>query len=166
MAELDHARNSQLRELIVEHLFVGEALRQIWEWGFADVEVLRSEADAFGYDLVMARGGTVRHIQLKTLIVGGKAGEVKISLRLMEKPSGCVIWIVVTKDLRFDHFLWFGGLPDEPLPSIQDLRVAKHTKANAAGTKSERPDHRIVPRTRFRRVSSLEEILVCLFGEF
>ena len=31
-----------------------------------DVEVLRSEFDAYGYDLVMTRGHIVRHIQLKT----------------------------------------------------------------------------------------------------
>jgi hypothetical protein len=31
-----------------------------------NVEVLRSEFDAHGYDLVLARGHTVRHIQLKT----------------------------------------------------------------------------------------------------
>src|SRR3546814_19219781 len=62
-----------------------------------DVEVLRSEFDAGGYDLVMARGRVTRHIQFKTKIVGGKTDEVKISLRLMEKPTGCVLWIVVTR---------------------------------------------------------------------
>src|SRR3546814_6371039 len=91
--------HSTLRERIVEHVLVGEALRRLWQLGVTDVEVLRSEFDAGGYDLVMARGRVTRHIQFKTKIVGGKTDEVKISLKLMEKPSGCVLWIVVTPEI-------------------------------------------------------------------
>jgi len=54
--ELDHSEHSTLRELIVEHLFIGEGLRKFWRCGITDVEVARSEIDAFGYDLVMSRG--------------------------------------------------------------------------------------------------------------
>ena len=162
--EVDHAINSVLREVIVEHQFIGEALRRCWVRGITDVEVLRSESDSFGYDLVMGRGPIVRHIQLKTLRVGGKASDAKIGLKLMEKPSGCVIWIVVTPDLHFDHFLWFGGLPGAPLPDIRDLKVAKHTKGDSEGAKAERPAHRLVPRRRFEKLPSLDAVLVHLFG--
>jgi hypothetical protein len=37
---------STLRERIVEHVFVGDALRELWRKGVYDVEVLRSEFDA------------------------------------------------------------------------------------------------------------------------
>ena len=57
---------SGLRERIVEHAFVGDALRLLWQDGVVDVEVLRSEFDAHDYDLVMAQGRVVRHIQSKT----------------------------------------------------------------------------------------------------
>jgi hypothetical protein len=60
-----HYRHASLRERIVEHIFVGDALRDLWRQGITDVEVLRSEFDAYGYDLVMSRGSVVRHIQLK-----------------------------------------------------------------------------------------------------
>lgn len=54
MSELAmHSLRSTLRERIVEHVFVGEALRNLWRRGIADVEVLRSEFDAHGYDLIM-----------------------------------------------------------------------------------------------------------------
>ncbi len=49
-----HYLNSTLRERIVEHVFVGETLRTLWQLGVTDVEVLRSEFDAGGYDLVMS----------------------------------------------------------------------------------------------------------------
>src|SRR3546814_7500541 len=90
----------------------------------------------------MARGRVTRHIQFKTKIVGGKTDEVKISLKLMEKPSGCVLWIVVTPDLVFDHYLWFGAGPGESLPDISAFAVAKHSKGTAQGEKNARPGHR------------------------
>jgi hypothetical protein len=68
-----HTVHSTLRERIVEHVFVGEALRWLWNRGVTDVEVLRSEFDAGGYDIVMSDSYVVRHIQFKTLTLGGKA---------------------------------------------------------------------------------------------
>jgi len=153
-----------LREVIIEHQFIGEVLKRLWVRGVTDVEVLRSESDSFGYDLVMARGEIVRHIQLKAVLAGGKAAKTKIGLSLLEKPSGCVIWIVVTPDLEFDHFLWFGGSPGAPLPDIRDLKVAKHTKGDSAGRKADKPAHRLVLRTRFEKLASLDAVLVRLFG--
>ena len=162
--EVDHAKNSMPRERIVEHLFIGEVLRQCWKNGLTDIEVLRSESDSFGYDLVMERGGIVRHIQLKTALIDGKAAGVKVGLKLMSKPGGCVIWIFLTRSLSFDHFLWFGGKPGTPLPDIQNLKVAKHNKGNAEGKKAERPAHRVIPRKCFERLPSLDAVLVRLFG--
>jgi len=160
-----HYIHSTLREHIVEHVFVGDALRLLWKLGVTDVEVLRSEFDAGGYDLVMSRGKVDRHIQFKTVTVGGKAANTKVSLKLMDKPSGCVIWIVVTpKQLRFEYYLWFGGLPGRPLPDISEFKVAKHSKGNAEGEKIERPNHRIIPRGRFERLDTLDAVLKKLFG--
>src|SRR5262245_59321341 len=41
-----HSTHSTLREHIIEHVFVGDALRTLWRRGIMDVEVLRSEFDA------------------------------------------------------------------------------------------------------------------------
>lgn len=159
-----HYIHSTLRERIVEHVFVGDTLRRLWQRGVTDVEVLRSEFDAGGYDLVMSRGKIIRHIQFKSVMVDGKAARTSISLKLMEKPSGCVIWIVVTPDLDLDSFLWFGGPPGQPLPDIREFQVTKHSKGNAEGTKSERPNHRIVPRGKFEQLPTLDAVLTRLFG--
>jgi hypothetical protein len=58
--------HSTLRERIVEHVFIGDVLRTLWRHGVTDVEILRPEFDAYGYDVVMSRGAIVRHLQLKT----------------------------------------------------------------------------------------------------
>jgi hypothetical protein len=81
--------HSTLRERIVEHVFVGDVLRTLWRRGVTDVEILRPEFDAHGYDVVMSRGPVVRHVQLKTQA----AGKVSVGRALAEKPSGCVVWI-------------------------------------------------------------------------
>lgn len=82
-----HYLHSTLREKIVEHVFVGEALQRLWQRGITDVEVLRSEFDTGGYDLVMNRGRIVRHIQFKASLAGGKTTSINASLKLMENPD-------------------------------------------------------------------------------
>ena len=149
-----HAYNSVLRERIVEHVFVGDMLRRLWQLGNTDVEVLRSEFDRGGYDLVVAFGKIVRHIQFKSSLVSSSTTEQSISVRLAEKPSGCVIWVVVNPDLSFSHFLWFGGAPGEPLSGIHEMKVARQARANASGFKAERPDHRRLPKGRFVRLDA------------
>src|SRR3546814_14297344 len=93
-----------------------------------DVEVLRSEFDAGGYDLVMARGRVTRHIPFTTKIVGGKTDEVKISLKLMEKPSACVLWIVVTPYLVLAQYLWFDEGSGASIPQNRSFPVTHHRK--------------------------------------
>ncbi len=134
-----HYLHSSLRERIVEHVFVGDALRRLWRQRVTDVEVLRSEFDAGGYDLVMSYGKIVRHIQFKTSMADGRTASIKANLKLMNKPSGCIIWIMVTPELDLVSYRWLGDSPGKPLPDIRGMRVAKHTKANAEGKKAERP---------------------------
>jgi hypothetical protein len=159
-----HHLHSTLRERIVEHIFVGEVLRWLWQRRVTDVEVLRSEFDASGYDLVMGYKKIDRHIQFKTTLVNGKATGVKASCKLMDKPSGCIIWISVSEKLELVSYRWLGGAPGEPFPDIRSMKNAKHTKGNAKGDKAERPEHRIVPRASFDPPCSFPKIMERLFG--
>ena len=158
-----HSTHSTLRERIVEHVFVGEALRALWRRGITDVEGLRSEFDAHGYDLVMGRGPIVRHIQFKTG-VRDKPSPVSVARALAEKPSGCVIWICVTLDLVIGPFWWFGGEPGEPLPSLSGFASPKRIGRNKAGERPARANHGKVPTRYFRRVDGIDAILETLFG--
>jgi hypothetical protein len=164
MATIDiHFTHSTLRERIVEHVFVGEALRALWQRGITDVEVLRSEFDAHGYDLVMGRGQIVRHIQFKTG-VRDKPSPVSVGRALAEKPSGCVIWICVTLGLDIGPFWWFGGEPGEPLPDLSDFASPKRIGRNKEGERPLRANHRKVPARYFRRIDTINSMLEVLFG--
>lgn len=164
MVELSmHSVHSTLRERIVEHVFVGEALRALWRRGITDVEVLRSEFDAHGYDLVMGRGAIVRHIQFKTG-VRAKPAPVSVSRALADKPSGCVIWISVSLELDLGPFWWFGGEPGKPLPDLSAFASPKRIGRRENGERPLRLNHSKVPASRFRRVEALDGVLELLFG--
>ncbi|WP_206245883.1 hypothetical protein [Novosphingobium terrae] len=164
MVNIDmHSHHSTLRERIVEHVFVGEALRTLWRRGITDVEILRSEFDAHGYDLVMGRGQIVRHIQFKTGI-RGKPSPVSVARALVEKPSGCVIWISVTLDLDLGPFWWFGGAPGTPLPELSSFASPKRSGRRETGDRPLRTNHSKVPSKLFRRIDTMDEILETLFG--
>jgi hypothetical protein len=164
MASIDmHSLHSTLRERIVEHVFVGEALRALWRRGITDVEVLRSEFDAHGYDLVMGRGPIVRHIQFKTG-VRDKPAPVSVGRALADKPSGCVIWICVTLDLDIGPFWWFGGEPGEPLPDLSGFASPKRIGRNKDGDRPLRANHSKVPAKHFTRIDGIDAMLETLFG--
>ncbi|MBI0533053.1 hypothetical protein [Sphingomonas sp. TX0522] len=165
MSELSmHSLHSTLRERIVEHVFVGEALRTLWRRGVTDVEVLRSEFDAHGYDLVMARGQIVRHIQFKTG-VRQKPAPVSVGRALAGKPSGCVIWISVSLGLDLGPFWWFGAAPGKPLPDLSSFASPKRIGRRETGERPLRVNHSKVPASMFRRVETISEVLELLFGD-
>ncbi len=158
-----HFENSTLRERIVEHVFVGQVLKALWCRNIVDVEVLRSEFDAHGYDLVMGRGAIVRHIQFKTG-TSLKPVDVSVSTALSKKPSGCILWIKVTPQLEMGPFFWFGAAPGQPLPAIDAYTSPRRPTHNKEGERPIRKNHRLVPGKAFQRLDTLDEVLTTLFG--
>ena len=71
-AQTDAYLDSSCLEKVLEHRFVAELTTCLWLAGCRDVEVLRSEVDAHGYDLVVEARGILRHIQLKSMVRGGQ----------------------------------------------------------------------------------------------
>jgi hypothetical protein len=88
--------HSTLREHIVEHVFLGELLRALWNRKQRDIEVLRPEFDTHGHDIVLRSGRVERHVQLKTL--SGKNRKFAIGQALADKPNGCVVCISVKSE--------------------------------------------------------------------
>ena len=157
-----HSSQSSYREMLIEHLFTGYLLRTLWP---RHAEVLKPQVDDGGYDLVVEVRSIIRHIQLKTSRCDATTARQKVHQRLETKPSGCVIWIQFD-DRKFElgPFLWFGGRPGEPLPNLGEFRIAHHTKGDSTGKKQERPAIREVPKGRFERLGSMNDVAVHLFG--
>lgn len=162
------ALNSSFYEQLVEHVFIAEVLQEAWFRYRRTVEVLRSEIDAFGYDLVLECNGVLRHVQLKTSGEGARASSQNVNVALAQKPGGCVIWLSRTEDretcrMRL-QYLFFGAGPGEPLPSLEDFKTARAARANALGVKKERPAIKRVPKGKFERLDGIGALLERLFG--
>lgn len=156
-----NTHHSTLRERIVEHLFVGEVLKTLWTYGVTDVESLRPEFDAHGYDVVMGSRGYLRHVQLKTQA----GGVLSLGRALAETPSGCVVWIEIDKDtLEMGPFYWFGGKPGQRLPNIAQYPNPRRATHNKQGDRPLRKNHHAVPREAFTKFETVEEVVAQLFG--
>jgi len=160
-----HSLNSRHREKVVEHLLVGELLREMWCLHCTDVDVLRPEVDAAGYDVVFSHKRIIRHVQIKASLLGGRTQEQSVSEALAVHQSACVVWAVVDQELRFRHFLWFGGAPGEPLPDVTGFKRAKQTRANAKGVKAARRQTRVIRRNQFELVPTVRDLVSKLFGK-
>lgn len=111
--------HSVLREKALEHIFLSDLSKALLLDLSVPFEVLRSEFDANGYDIVVEARGIIRHIQMKVTRVGGKRRNVDINLALADKPSGCVVWMMADPaTLNIGPFYWLGATPGLPLTII------------------------------------------------
>lgn len=160
-----HSIHSSYREMLLEHLFAGSIMRLLWLKGYRRMELLKPQVDDGGYDLVLEANRIVRHVQLKASHQGAATASVNVNIALAEKPSGCIVWIRFDPgSLDLGPFFWFGGAPGEKLPDLASFPVAKHTKGNAQGVKTERPNIRRIPVARFDELATIDEVVVRLFG--
>lgn len=151
------------REKILEHRLVSDLAELMMRRG-TELDVMRSEFDAHGHDVVFEAAGMIRHVQLKAMVAGGKRRDVNVNVRLRSRPSGCVIWMVYDPmTLRVIEYRWFGGEPGEPLPDLGERNV-RHTKGNASGEKAFRNAHRLLCKTSFEILADLRVLADRLFG--
>jgi hypothetical protein len=159
-----HSTDSSLREQALVHIFLGQLLAFMWRNGGRDIEVLKSEVDRGGYDVVLESNGVIRHVQLKSSFRGSKVREVAVSTKLLRKPGGCILWLEFDREsLAIGSYYWFGGEAGAPLPDLGS-RVARHSKGNSDGEKTERPIHRVLTRGRFEALVNIDGVVEKLFG--
>jgi hypothetical protein len=159
-----HSSDSSLREQALGHIFLGQLLAFMGQNNARDIEVLKSEVDRGGYDIVLESNGVIRHVQLKSSFRDSKVREVDVGLKLLRKRSGCILWLEFDSEtLAIERFYWYGGLPGMPLPEL-GKRISRHTKGNSFGEKNERLVHRVLTRGRFELLVNVSEVVGKLFG--
>src|ERR1700738_2400192 len=159
-----HFAESSARENLIEHVFLGELLRGLWRKNVRDLEVLHPEVDSGGYDLALEFRGLTRHVKLKSSFTGAKRSEITASVRLLDRPSACILWIFFDPDtLALGPFLWFGGAPGERIPSMGE-KIARHTKPNAKLEKADRLAHRVIAKKSFEKLDTIKDVITKLVG--
>jgi hypothetical protein len=162
----DAFRRSSYLERVLEFAFLGDLLRRFWIEGVRDIEVLRSDVDSWGYDIVLARGRVMRHVQLKASKRTGRTRAVPINGGLQDKPGGCVVWMMYEPvSLQSGPFLWYGAPPADPPPAIRDLSPARRTTPDATGSKPLRMNTFLLPRSRCEHLDELSAVAMRLFPD-
>jgi hypothetical protein len=161
--DLTSPHRSSPREKVLEYRFLADVTAELYRRGL-EFDVLRSDVDALGHDLVIEANGIIRHIQLKATYHRGKTARVTSNIRLATRPSGCLIWMIYDPHtLGISAFRWFGGAPGAPLPDV-GARIAKHSRCNTDGIKAVRPAHRVLPKRAFAPIGDIATLVDQLFG--
>jgi hypothetical protein len=154
--------SSSLIARILEYQLVGAVGAELLSRG-KTFEVLKSDVDADGYDLIIEAGGIVRHVQLKAKVQGGKARKITCHTRLAGKPSGCIVAITYNPvSYQAVEYACFGGAPGQPLPDIGSS-IARRSTHNSSGERPLRAEHRDVRLSEFMRIGSIPELMEWLF---
>jgi len=164
MTEADKRQfeHSSYREMVVEALFISSLLKHLWEADGPLAEVMYGSVDNSGYDVAIECNSVLRHVQFKVKI--GR-GPILINKRLSEKPSGCVILMIVDrKTLAFKKFLWLGGKPGEGLRLPSDCNPACHPRRNVKGVRPKRMNTLKVRRGKFEPLKDIATVAERLFG--
>ena len=157
---------SVYRERLLEHVLIAELLKHSWLEHSAEMEVSKPEVDRAGYDVILEARGIVRHVQLKSSTLAAKTARQKVHFDLASKPSGCIVWSrFEEKTLSLSPFYFFGSGPGRPLPCLNELPIAKHTKGNSVGVKALRPNIRVISQGKFEVLESIADLYDKLFVE-
>lgn len=150
----------------MEYALLSELLQDGWLRRNQPVDVLRADVDSAGYDLMLECQGGIRHVQLKSSVVGGKTREQKVHSAPARQRAGCVIWVVLEPGgqhrLRLTYLV-FGGTPGKSLGDLSAYPVARHTKGNVQGVKAERHAIQVVPVSAFTPLATTAELSDWLF---
>lgn len=161
-AERLRTHSSSLIAKILEYKLLGDIGTELLLRGQV-LEVLRSDVDAFGHDMVLETGGIVRHIQLKTKVKGGKNAKITCHTDLTLKASGCIIWTTYDPDTYSAvEYACFGGRPGEKLPDIGSV-VAKRSTHKGNGDRPLRQQHRNVGYGKFEKITDIADLVDWLF---
>ncbi len=68
-----------------------------------------------------------------------------------------------SETLALGPFLYFGSAPGQPLPSLESMKIAKHTKGNVEGIKAERPNIRVLNKAHFIKLNDIQGLYNQLF---
>jgi hypothetical protein len=146
---------SVFREKMLLHIFLADIYSYFWFKRNDTLEILHSEIDNFGYDIVICANDKTRHVQLKSLVSAGANSIFKINERLATKQGGCVI-IQEYKETgsKIDVLYHFFEVD-----TLENYKTAKHTKANAEGIKKEREGIKEIPKRDFKTCQNIEELI-------
>lgn len=160
------AERSSYVENVLIHRLVSGLAGELWRRDpNVPLHIFNSEVDDSGFDLVLACGQKLRYVQVKQVHSKGSANKFSVRLEFTRLPGSCVVVVVHSEsDLAIEHFLFFGGSSDEPMPSVESEKASvSPIKRGEDGKKKLRPHYRDIPKKKFRGPLNTGELLDALF---
>lgn len=116
-------RNSRFFEALFEARFLFDLRRVlVLREPPSLLNVLKSEVDAFGFDLVLALGDRTVHVQMKTRSGRPPPNAYEISEELWRLPAACVVWMLYdAASLEPTSYYVFG----QPMPDINAFNPSR-----------------------------------------
>lgn len=167
-----HFESSVTREKMLLHIFLADVYKWFWlkntrkseniqshDRKTQEIEILFSEVDNAGYDIVFILGPHKRFIQLKSKIDSSKGKLIPVNAKLAEKNTGdrssvgCIVLIeVAAKDLsvKYGYF----EIPND-LSSFKDAKRPK--------TPTTRKNTKLVSTRNFESFSNVAGLLKRVF---
>jgi hypothetical protein len=116
-------KNSRFFETLLEGRFLFDLRRSLVLRNPPSLlNVLRSEVDAFGFDLVLALGDKSIHVQMKTRSGLPPPNKYAISEQLWGLPSACVVWMLYDAEVLEPSSYYVFGLPLPEMTVFDELR--------------------------------------------
>lgn len=160
------AQRSSYVESVLRQALIAQLSSVAWQRDPDEtLQVLSSEVDDAGFDIILAYRGASRPIQLKQAHNEKKRGHCSIRLSFSKMPGSCVILMSHTLDeLKLDGCQFFGGAPGEPMSAIDGFKPSKTPgRRDGAGRRKVRTHYRDVPVNRFTALLSADALFDKLF---
>lgn len=149
-------------EKLLKIRFVSDLSRALWLTGCRDFDVLRSNVDDNGFDLMIEAKNVIRHIQFIFTANGDETLDAKVDYRLSTKASGCIIWVEYDPDtLNITTYGWYGTYQGLGLPRIW---VPERSSHNSDSIKPLTDNRRLLQKSKFTPVRSIHQLIGHLFG--
>jgi hypothetical protein len=160
------AERSSYVENVLRHALVAAIAGEQWMRNpLSCIQILNSEVDDSGFDIVLALGNRARYIQLKQTHSEKTPPHVSVRLSFATMLGSCVVLVAHNlHDLSIANFRFFGSAPDLPMPDISaGARSIVPGRRNAAGERKRREGYRNVALRRFSPTLSSSQLLDMLF---
>lgn len=160
------AERSSYVENVLIHRMLSDLAGEMWRRDpMAPLHIFNAEVDDSGFDLVLGLGQQLRYIQVKQVHTHGRASKFSVRLEFARLPGSCVVVVVHSEDtLQIDHFLFYGGSTQEPMPSIDGNRATvSPIKRGSDGKRKTREHYRDIPRRKLGTPLTTGQLLDKLF---
>jgi hypothetical protein len=131
-------KNSRFFENLLEHRFLFDMRRHLV---LADpprlLNVLKSEVDAFGFDLVLAVAGRSVHVQMKTRSTAPPRNAYDLPESLWGYSDACAVWMLYDPAVLEPICYYVLGFP---MPPVERFSLSKKM-AGFRGVKMQQANH-------------------------